>query len=438
MFNKKVLKEADGVTLITLVVTIVLMFILVGITAIASFGDRTVMEESRKASDKTIENEIKEKINLQVQSSYDQAGIINMDLLNKNLQKNVSGIKIRQGDDGKYAPISATNQIKSLPITAIYNDVEFEITGVCYLSDVASEARNYGKYINYPLDINGDGNENYDWKIFYGDSEGNVYIKACDYVMINAEKTDETEEKEYACAGMKTALESIGMSTQKYTARWNLSPNSNYTSYTGDYSDIRNNLTLFKHNEYKNEGGCILNEHPNSENEAAALMFLDPKIWDFLVIDKYANYAIGGPTIELFVDSWNKHTNRKKYPELTCLGYNDNGYYIGLGEGSSTETTADVSSASGARDLLYFPHTEKFENCEGYWLVSPSAKSGNDIMTVECNGKISSRQYNSSDKLLGFCPVVCLRKGNRVQYVTKTEKDPETGEETSTSYFEFK
>jgi len=117
-------------------------------------------------------------------------------------------------------------------------------------------------------------------------------------------------------------------------------------------------------------------------------------------------WAIGSPTLDLYVNSWNA-----KYPSDTIYtalrtGINDglNEYYVGTTENPST-LWIDYSSKEGYNNTLYYPHQESIDNCIAYWLAS-SAPGGNSVMCVFSNGNVSSGSYYYPN--VAFRPVVSL------------------------------
>jgi hypothetical protein len=102
---------------------------------------------------------------------------------------------------------------------------------------------------------------------------------------------------------------------------------------------------------------------------------LDSANWTNFKDSNYALDAVGGPTIEMWVASW----NAKGYTALETE-INSTGYYIGkegedlAGIADNWDETAggyyiDLSSdTAGYGDELYYPHQEPVddENCYGY------------------------------------------------------------------------
>ena len=119
-------------------------------------------------------------------------------------------------------------------------------------------------------------------------------------------------------------------------------------------------------------------------------------------------WAMGSPTIEMYVNSWNsKYPEDTIYTATTTSAMSDglNGYYVGLAENPSTYY-ADISSKAGYNNTLYYPHQEVVDNCYGYWLASPSAYYVFNVMYVHSHGGVINNSYNYS--YVAFRPVVSL------------------------------
>ena len=121
--------------------------------------------------------------------------------------------------------------------------------------------------------------------------------------------------------------------------------------------------------------------------------------------------AMGSPTVNLFVNSWNAmHPSDKLYLAQTTSAMSDGykGYYIGT---SSNPTTIDVNvrGTTGDNSGVYFPWGECINECNGYWLASPSAKNVDGYESVMCadyEGFIYSMPITHLN--YAFRPVVCL------------------------------
>lgn len=86
------MKKNNGITLIALAITIVILVILVGVTIAALSGDNGLLLKASESKEKTAKTVAKEKVQIEVSASFDNNGNLNMGLLNKNLE-NIQGIQ---------------------------------------------------------------------------------------------------------------------------------------------------------------------------------------------------------------------------------------------------------------------------------------------------------------------------------------------------------
>ncbi len=114
-------------------------------------------------------------------------------------------------------------------------------------------------------------------------------------------------------------------------------------------------------------------------------------------------YAVGAPTLELWVNSWNA-----QYPDDTLYtryidtedideeNYWDTGYTIGLSQNPATDSI-NLSNKTGYNNGVYFPHKTAVDdgqggNCNGYLLATPSVNMSDGIFRVEHDGWISGNE----------------------------------------------
>ena len=427
-------------------------------------GDNGVLTQAQQAKIRTEEEDAKEEIEMEVVGCYDDSGKINLGKLNENLRKK-GGVSLKKSEDEEEVFVELDeeeNQIEGLPVTVKYKNAEIEITGEYTGGPDKSKSitslteSDYGKYINYPIDTDGDNNPNNNWRIFYKDDE-HIFIKAADYL---------TEQK---CNVLKTAADKAGMkqyNTEKYAYeyRWVNSSDAVYHCNDGR-ADAKFNVTKIKDESnpekevdkpqcsfpeifmpsgdfckkdgYDKEHYYCSDHVGNNGKEgntnsrcASALQCTGN--WSSFVDTNYADKAIGGPTLEMWVASWNqKYGNEKK---LYIDGGNDedsvSGYKIGTSVNSMSTSISLSSFTNGYNDTLYFPHKtvnndldndSTDEECYGYWLASPSASGSDDVMRVDCDGYVGSNFYNYYG--VGLCPVVSLKSDVKIEWKT----DGDTG-----------
>ncbi len=90
------MRDEKGITLISLVVTIILLLILSAITIGMLTGENGVLNEATKANVATSEADVKEKIQLEMLGSCNIDGTVNFTELKNNLEKNLGVTNITE------------------------------------------------------------------------------------------------------------------------------------------------------------------------------------------------------------------------------------------------------------------------------------------------------------------------------------------------------
>jgi hypothetical protein len=249
-------------------------------------------------------------------------------------------------------------------------------------------ADNYGDYVNYPVNIGSGPDETAhktDWRIFYKDDEGYVYLIAS-YVLLNSEVPEET-----TMIGFTPRDEKGYTEERPYATYWG----SNLPTYKEISTDVATRYKFnfrYKYNGYRSMS-CI------SE-------LLDTAKWTRFVDTKYALDAVGAPTLEMWVASWNE----KGYTNIYYDNASMMGYYIGK-ESLANKTTEELSDCNNIivspdeRDKLYF---SGFTSSWGYWLASPCPEYyGHYIYCLKNNTGIVANVYRDGNPAVR--PVVCLK-----------------------------
>ena len=145
---------------------------------------------------------------------------------------------------------------------------------------------------------------------------------------------------------------------------------------------------------------------------------LNSNNWTDFINTDYADYAIGGPTIEMFVNSWNDMYTSEK------LGYTINkmGYVLQITSGSygCRIPASMMVGRTGYSEALYYPHQEEIDsnNCLRYFLASPMGKSSSEsvIGFVSYDGYIGNDGYTSTNNTKSaFRPLVSLKPGSKLK-----------------------
>ena len=223
------------------------------------------------------------------------------------------------------------------------------------------------------------------WRIFYADEE-NIYLIAAEGV--EAENLPHTKNGNYPSGG-----------DERY-------PKTAYVSYAimQEYQGSADIDTKVK------KWLSYVEEYPNNTNNnmKAVAYMLDTEVWNVFAGEQ-AEYAIGGPTLDLFVASYNK-----THPNDT-IGFQtqEYGYKIKWNKYSSYQD--EIEGIDTGMDSLY---ANAYVN--GYWRAWIASPSNSDTSSIGYN-IFSSGRGNSTVGLLmddmidqiteTFRPVVCLKAG---------------------------
>ena len=380
-------------------------------------GDNGILNRAGEAKERTDEEQIIEeaKMDLLANQISKLDGKINEKELKSILSKygtlsteeSIIDKKLTTAD-GKYV----------IPVSRIYNGNVLEAT-----IENTDPKSYYGDLIDYDVDIGVslDDKNQYDWKIFYNDGT-NIYIIAEDYVRLDN-------------ALMPTITGRKNNNSKPYNLYWPYNKSENIQNGKDGSADIFGtgapNKTLSFANKFladwkpKVTGTNTASESTNAKMTA---ILLDTDLWSYNSstgkgftnsakiqslnsnhLDEF--FAVGGPTLEMWVKSWNKMHGATSGDASTLQLYyasNATGYFVGRLEKPDTSSSYDVyqEGTTGYTDTLYFPHTSEVDECYGYWLASPSASSTSAELRVYFNGGVDRPSFYYY--YTGVRPVVCL------------------------------
>lgn len=414
----KLLKSTRGITLIALVITIIVLLILAGVALSLVLGENGITNRAVNAGKTQNMAGAKEKLELDVANygaEFYQAKYVNGSLPNNadTIQKYIMS-KFTDNTpyaDGYTLTIPAENQLKltenfdgeTYAIATIGSDGKVSwgaiVTPVANpgggssggdtpsssgttLADITSA--NYGDYIDLgtsilPADTTIGNSETIksDWRIFYKDSEGNVYAKLADYLPVDTGIG--------ASVASSLRLDTYG----KYGV---------YADYSGDYADDYNQ-------DYDIEDRDIflgkLNANWNGLLSGSDITTIQNGLGTKINVK-------GAVDLPTWVASWNSNTDYTKL--FANYDSDENAYMIGT---SSTDNNSliDLSTEQGYNNTLYFPHKEAVNDCNRYWLASSGpgdADFGGIIWYLFYNGYPSTGSITFTNQGGGVCPVVIL------------------------------
>ncbi|MBP3830897.1 MAG: hypothetical protein ILA02_00710 [Clostridia bacterium] len=344
-------------------------------------GDNGILNRAAEAKKNTETASTKEQIQIEVLGSYGTDGKLDMNTLKTNLEK-----------------IGATVNGEN-PLTVTLNGQTFtvdsdDLKDVYESSEVNAEKVKKNAKSFYGSKVTGytcKGTGVDTWRIFYADKD-NIYLIADDYILIN----DAPKGKE-------------GTALYKYSD-YRLSLDNVYNDYSGSDWILENSKAkkwLNKYFEYKNEYGNTPNKTSENKNIRAVAFMMDTSdsVWGKWANADFAEYAIGGPTLEMYVESY-----KDSHPEssISCDVTGTNGY---------TYSNASGLEASDENKEIYIKTSQ--ENALAMWLASPSSDDNNYIVLAYCDGNLYYDDYHDNHQ--GLRPLVCLRSNVQLEKVKDGE-----------------
>ena len=396
--KKQKLKESKGITLIALVITIIVLLILAGVAIVTLTGDNGILSKARDANSQTEQAKADESLKIAIAGSYGLDGKLDVEQLNKNLKNieemqevQISSLPAILTLNGYKICINKNGEIIKLPEGV--SDLAFEIA--------MNPQAYYGKKVtNYK----NDGNT---YRIFYvdkdnyfGDGEYTIYLKA-------------------------------DFSSTTYSNFSNL--------YNETNTKIRTMNPLWAVQRGNNESNW-------GKGEIAAAVLCSPVEEDnyattslpwneyYKPNDTDVNYVIGGPSIEMYVKSYNQAYKDKidynnKYPIGSIYRNTDtNGYIYTINDKKSTISNSDYSTGTDSIDYqnynsMYCGKTENgtASKIGEWWLSSPSsAPYGYGVPKACCvngeAGELSCINVESwCSHSLSISPIVSLKPSFNLQ-----------------------
>ncbi len=395
----KIIKEknAKGITLIALVITIIVLLILAGISIAMLTGQNGILIQAQNSKTATKKAEVQERaktdiIGVQTETQNPE---INKTALKEILDRYFENVP----DDIKLdTEITAKSEYggSKMKVSDIYSG---KIIGNGLTAADIANATKEEKQSIYGATVTGytvpsDTTTDVEWKILYADSS-NIYLIASNYIERNNIPNSTTEK------GISTSNKPETYSGSSYKR------NALLTNILGDYagtSRITDNKLKALNNNYFN----IKKYSSTNANMKAVAYMMDITAWNSKFLDSSkAEYTIGGPTIELLFNSYNEKYGTTYMAEATSeLGYN-----IKKQEKDSWSSyiSGMLTKSDNTQDPLYVIASS--ENANAMWVASPVANSQETLWAIYSRGTASNDYYSSGN--MGFRPVVCLK--NNVQ-----------------------
>ena len=349
-------KENKGVTLMTLIITIIVLLILTGVTISNIGGNEDTLRKAKAARDLNDSSNELEDIRIAVIHAEEKSldGTVNAD----NLKIALNGV-VSQEEINK---ITGNG-----PWIVNKNGRDYKIEDDGTVIDYTKVSRintQIGQTVTYPTLGGATG-----WKIFYADNE-EMFIMSSNIISQSADGFSNGIP-----LSTKTVAQVMGKGT--YGGKWN--------------------------STWLNTSGVV-----TSENRHKAVTYLcDSENWGAYVAKdgttpKIANsYAVGAPTLELFVASWNKAASTSKRVPMP-LETTPYGYYQTI---SSGITTSEANSLYNPTGIGY------------YWLASPWQNNSysQGVRYVNCYSGytfVDNNYRGYKDIYVAFRPLVSIPINN--------------------------
>ena len=390
-------KKEKGITLIALAVTIIVMLILAGVTIAALTSENGIINQASKVKEtskvaKTEEEAKLEYSNLILEKQMEGHGEETelSDVIEK-LEEN--GYETGEKDGKNYIKIGEYYyeiKLENAQVSIAKERTEGITVGSSKITakkiaQTADKTGIYGEKVTNYTCPNTTGVST--WRIFYADTE-NIYLIADDYISF-----------ENAPNGKKGTL--ITKKRTNYRLSMDNVVVKDYDGATSIDSIIANKWIS---SYWKN------NSTSTNPNIKAVAYILDTNAWNPLYRGENAEYAIGGPTVEMFVKSWNDTHSGDKQIECEAES-NSNGYKVKFANGSYS--TYIQGLAQNEYNSIYIKSDNS--NANAMWLASPSAHSSAYLMSANYYGRLSNYYYGNDYP--GFRPVVCLKSKVKLQKV---------------------
>ena len=384
---KKINKR--GISLIVLIITILVVIILAA-AVILTLSKNNPIESAQQAKVKSDVSGFKEELMISHANNLAEDKRYKRENVNILVEDTNYNEKMKE-----YIP-SITNQylgklyIKNGELTyvnsdsSLYDEQEYgwmkdlgikkyETAGAIKVA--SNPSKYYGMKVNNYI-----SNGISEWKIFYSD-RNNVYLISTDYIDVDK-------------LPLKDGAKPIQVNTTSFSKVVKFE--DVLLKYRGS-SDITDQKLKELNYDY-----FITNKYTSTNNNMKAVAYmLDTQIWDIFSEGVGAEYAIGGPSVEMYFKSY-----CDKYPDknFKAQATSDVGYQISKDGG--TNFSNYIYTMISSRDTLYISNDS---GAYQMFFASPSMIGSNWLVSAwNDGGRISGSNFQDNLSSAGFRPVVCL------------------------------
>ena len=364
------LKEA-GITLVALVVTIIVLLILAGVTINLALSNNGIIQRARDASEahaQGVQNETESM-------AYMEEAIDGLGTVTQGKKVSIKA-GTGEGTDLKTAIANGTN------LNTLYTQ---------------------------PVDYTSE--EGVTWQLFY-DDDTNIYLIASNYVPIDTLPNELIKETK---AEGETKYKAWFATYSNSTYDGAIMDNTPWSAGT-ESSTITSNPLTSTYLKWVNSSVVSTKNNPNMK---AVAYMMDTSKWSNFTGEAKGAYAIGGPTLEMFVRSWNSYPdhsgeenqlgtywNEDGSENITTTNANSKGYKVKKGTGSWSNYGS--SGDLGTTTNMWCIH--ETGRADGMWMVAPSSSGTDYVSFVNCYGYLNNNYVFSIS--YGFRPVVSIPKSS--------------------------
>ncbi|MEI3356516.1 MAG: hypothetical protein V8R81_05695 [Clostridia bacterium] len=99
----------QGITLIALVITIIVLLILAGVSIATLTGDNGILKQANQAKENNNSAAAREKVEVEALGSIDKSGKFNEGIFKTNVEKNIKGSSIRESENSLIVTVDGYN-----------------------------------------------------------------------------------------------------------------------------------------------------------------------------------------------------------------------------------------------------------------------------------------------------------------------------------------
>ena len=364
--TKNELKKKKGVTLIALTTTIIILMMLAGVSVDFLLGDNGIINRANDAETRTDEAKNEEEKILAETEKYIETA-----------EKN-----------GRMVTIKAENtNLRSVET---------------FLEDEGLKAL-YGKDVDY-TSLDG-----IVWQLFLDDID-NIYLIAKDFVPNEKLPVEENGGflKKSKSPTNQQALYSASFSV------WNPSSNKEEGEIVENlpWREGKNSTTIKLNpltSKYLKWVGSGQDTIPDKLSMRAVAYMMDITQWHSFAGEAKGAFAIGGPTLEMFVKSYNavdSHTTKLgTYETIDETNANENGYKVKVGTDEWTDKGMGLDMSDNNMWIRKDPERMR---ATGYYMASPSSEMDVRIRAVSAYGYLHFDSIGCQTR--AFRPIVCIPK----------------------------